>query len=93
MIRGRNEPDSKHHAQGLAGAATLLAIVVCYGTLMLIATLSLIGITLVVHEGAWAVVISALAVLAVAGVLMGYWHHRTLAPLVLALAARRSSSG
>ena len=72
----------------LAGAATLLAIAACYGTLVLISALSLMGIMLAPHEGAWAAVISALAMVAAAGVLMGYRRHGALPPLILALGAQ-----
>ncbi len=68
----------------LAGVAALLSIVACYGTLFTISVLSALGVTLVVHDGAWAGAISLFAVLAVAGVFLGYRRHRTLAPLVLA---------
>lgn len=74
--------DSAPRLDWLAGAATLA----CYGTLMLIGALSLMGIALALHEGVWAGVTSAFALLAVAGVLMGYRRHRALAPLILALA-------
>jgi hypothetical protein len=69
-----------------AGAATFLAVTACYGSLLLMGVLSLMGITRALHEGAWAGAISALALLAVAGVLIGYRRHRTLAPFVLAFA-------
>ena len=67
----------------LPGVATILAIVACYGTLLVITTLSLLGITLVVHEGAWAGAISLFALLAVVGVALGYRRHHMLAPLVI----------
>ena len=70
----------------LAGGATLLALSACYGILLLAGTLSLMGVTLAVPEGVWAGVISTLALLAVVGVLLGYWRHRARAPLILALA-------
>lgn len=78
--------DSAPRFDWLAGAATLLAIAACYGTFLLIGALSLMGVTLVLHEGAWAGVISLLALLAVAGVLLGYRRHRAIVPPILALA-------
>lgn len=69
----------------LASVATVLSIVACYGTLLVISALSLLGIGLTVHTGAWAGVISLLAVLAVVGVALGYRRHRVPAPLILAL--------
>lgn len=68
----------------LAGAAALLSIVACYGTLFAISALSALGISLAVNDGAWAGAIALFAVLAVLGVVLGYRRHRTLAPLVLA---------
>ncbi len=69
----------------LPGVATILAIAACYGTLLVITALPLLGITLVVHEGAWAGAISLFALLAVVGVALGYRRHHTLAPLVIAV--------
>jgi hypothetical protein len=77
---------SAHRFHWLAGTATVIAIAACYGTLMLVGALSLMGIALAPHEGVWAGVISAFALLAVAGVLLGYRRHRALVPLILALA-------
>ena len=50
--------DSAHRFDWLAGVATLLAILACYGTIVLIGALSLLGMTLAIHEGAWAGVVS-----------------------------------
>lgn len=68
----------------LAGFATLLAIVACYGTLILVSALSVLGITLAIHEGAWAGTVSLFALIAAGAVLLGYRRHRTLGPLILA---------
>jgi hypothetical protein len=62
----------------LAGVATLLSILACYGTLVIIGTLSLLGISVALHTGAWAGAISLFAVLAVAGVALGYRRHRMI---------------
>ncbi len=67
----------------LASAATVLSIVACYGTLLVVGALSLLGISLAVHTGVWAGAISLFAVLAVVGIALGYKRHRTAAPLVL----------
>ncbi len=42
-----------------SGIAVVLSVVACYGTLALVAVLSLAGVTMSVHEGAWAAVIVA----------------------------------
>ncbi len=49
----------------LPGAATALAIVSCYGTALLIASLSLLGVSVATDERAWAGAIGAFAGLAV----------------------------
>lgn len=73
--------------RGLGGMlALLLAVLACYGTLALIAALSLLGITLVVHEGAWAAAIVSFSLLAAAVVGLGMRRHRSVGPLVPALA-------
>jgi len=66
----------------LAGAGTILAILACYGTLAVVSGLSLLGISLDVHEGAWAVTISLFAVLALVGIGVSYHHHRVIGPLI-----------
>ncbi len=70
----------------LAGAGTLLSLLACYGTLGLIAILSLMGISLAINEQVWAGVIVTFALVAVAGVAVGYRRHRNQAPAVIALA-------
>ena len=69
----------------LAGAAALLSIAVCYGTLGLIAVLSMIGVTLALNENIWAGVIVFFALLAVLGVTLGYRKHRNSNPARLAI--------
>jgi hypothetical protein len=69
----------------LAGGATILAFATCAGTQLPVGMLSLMGATLVVVQGASAGAISALVLLAVMGVLLGYRHHRAPVPLILAL--------
>ncbi len=68
----------------LAGAGTVLAVLACYGTLAVVSGLSLLGVSLAVHEGAWAVVIGVFAVVALLGIGVGYRHHRVAGPLVIA---------
>lgn len=48
----------------LPGLATALAIISCYGTGLLLGALSLLGISVVLDERAWAGAISVLAALA-----------------------------
>lgn len=56
----------------LAGGSTVLSIVACYGTLLVISVLSLLGVGLALHTGAWAGVIVFFAGLAVVGTALGY---------------------
>jgi len=75
----------------LPGGATLLAIACCYGTALLVGAFSLLGITLSIHDGTWAGGVWAgsvtfFALLAFAGVLLGYRYHGSPGPVVLALA-------
>lgn len=88
----RTSEETKSPAKGarpfhwLAGVATSLAIVACYGTILAIATLSSVGIVVTLHKGAWAGVISLLVLLALAGIWLGYRYHRRLGPIGFALA-------
>jgi arsenite methyltransferase len=73
--------------RGLWGmAALLLAVLACYGTLALIAGLSVLGFSLVVHEGAWASVIVLFSLLAAGVVALGMRRHHSPGPPLPALA-------
>jgi len=69
----------------LAGAGAVLSITACYGTLGLIAVLSMMGVTLALNVDIWAGVIVAFAMLAVIGVTLGYRRHRNANPVRLAV--------
>jgi hypothetical protein len=69
----------------LAGAGALLSIAACYGTLGLVALLSMMGVTLALNVDIWAGVIVAFALLAVIGVTLGYRRHRNANPVRLAV--------
>jgi hypothetical protein len=69
----------------LAGAGALLSIAACYGTLGLVALLSMMGVTLALNVDIWAGVIVAFALLAVIGVTLGYRKHRNANPVRLAV--------
>lgn len=75
-----NKPD------WLGLAASLLAVAACYGTLAVLAMLSLMGVTLTLHEGAWAGAIAFFALLALAGITLGRQRHGRSAPTALAVA-------
>ncbi len=67
----------------LASTGTVLAVLACYGTLAVVSGLSLLGISLAIHEGAWAAAISSFAVIALFGLGLGYRRHRVPGPLVI----------
>ena len=70
----------------LPAAATLLSICSCKGTLIIIAGLSLMGVTLSINVHLWAAAIVAFAIVAVFGLALGYRQHRTSGALVLGIA-------
>lgn len=58
-------PNALERLGRYSGAAVVLSIMACYGTLAVTGLLSLLGIALPLHEGAWATVIVVFAWLAV----------------------------
>lgn len=70
----------------LAGIAAALSIAACYGTLVVVGALSLLGVSLSINTGLWAGAIVLFAVLAAAGVALGYRRHHRAGPLVAAVA-------
>ena len=67
-----------------SGILVALSLVACYGTLALVLLLSAAGITLNVHEGAWAVVITALAWIAVLAIGVNIPRYHSFVPFILA---------
>lgn len=67
-----------------SGVAVALSIVACYGTLALVTILSLAGVTVSLHEGAWATVIVVLAWIAVLAMGVNLQRHRSFGPFILA---------
>lgn len=74
----------------LAAGATALAVAACYGTTLVVAALSALGVAVAIHEGVWAGAISLLALLAWAAVILGYRRYRVLGPAALATAGAAS---
>ncbi|MCK6454351.1 MAG: MerC family mercury resistance protein [Alphaproteobacteria bacterium] len=68
------------HTAWLPRAATVLAILSCYGTTALISILALLGISLAVDQGAWAVAIGFSTALAVLAIAASARHHRRYGP-------------
>ena len=73
-----------HRLNRFTSMSTLLSILACYGTLAFVSILSVLGITVDIHAGAWAGVITLFAWLAVAGVASGFRSHHTPGPLLIA---------
>lgn len=69
----------------LPGVATILAILTCYGTTLVIVLLSLLGISIAVNEQAWAGAISAFAALATIAIAAAYRRHRSIWPTAIAV--------
>ena len=67
----------------LPGAATVLSLVACYGTLAGLAVLGMLGATIALNEAVWAGAIVAFAGLAVVGLALGFSRHRQVLPLVI----------
>ena len=67
-----------------SGAAVVLSIMACYGTLALVALLSMAGVTLSLHEGAWATVVVVLVWIAVLAMGVNLRWHRSFGPFILA---------
>lgn len=66
-----------------SGAAVLFAVVACYGTLAMVSLLSLAGVTVNIHEGAWATVIVVFAWLAVLAMGVNMQRHRRFGPFIM----------
>ncbi|OYV75750.1 MAG: hypothetical protein B7Z66_11685 [Chromatiales bacterium 21-64-14] len=74
----------KHSRFGwLAGAATALSLVACYGTLVVITLLGALGITIAVNNALWAGAIVTFSILAVGGLGLGLARHRRPWPILV----------
>ena len=69
----------------LSGVATVLAVLACYGTTLVVVFLSLLGISIAVNEHAWAGAITAFAALATIAIGASYRRHRSIWPTVIAV--------
>ncbi len=67
----------------IAGVATALSLVACYGTLAVIGLLGVLGIAIALDETLWAGAIVAFAALAVGGLGLGLLRHRRPWPILL----------
>jgi len=69
--------------QWLAGLATALSLIACYGTITVIGVLGLLGIVIAVDETLWAGVIVAFAAVATCGLGLGLTRHRRPWPILV----------
>lgn len=66
----------------LAPAGAAFAVLTCYGTLAVVGLLSLLGDALAIDDGIWAGAIILFALLALAGIVLGWRLHRSAPPLL-----------
>ncbi len=67
----------------LPGAAAILAFIACNGLFIVVAVLSVFGITIAINPHIQAAVVSLFAGLALGFVFLGYRKHRALGPMIL----------
>jgi len=82
-----NTKSDKKDYSWLGSAASLLAVVACYGTLAAVALLSIIGISIKIDESTLAKLITGLLALALGGIGYSYSVHRHPGPLMLSVAS------
>jgi len=67
----------------LAATTAVLAFIACNGSIIILAILSLLGVTVAINTDVQAAVISLFAVLTLIFVSLGYRNHRISGPLIL----------
>jgi len=67
----------------LAALSTVLSLATCYGTLVLIALMGLLGTTININKTVWAAVIVGFASIAIAGLGLGFTRHRLPWPILV----------
>lgn len=67
----------------IASVGTALALLSCYGTLVLVAGLSALGVSLAIDEQVWAGAISMSALVAFVGIALGFRRNRATWPIVI----------
>ncbi len=72
--------------RGLWGTlAMIMAVVACYGTLLMVGLMSLLGVSIAVDEGAWAGAIIGFSAAVTVIVALGMRRHHSIVPLVIAV--------
>lgn len=69
---------------GIAPVATALSLVACYGTIVAVALLGALGVSIALNEAAWAGVIVLFAGLAAVAIVIRWRRHRQHLSVVLA---------
>ncbi len=69
----------------LPGAAAILAFIACNGLFVIVAILSLFGITIAINPHIQAAAISLFAVLTLGFVFLGYREHHVAGPMILSV--------
>jgi hypothetical protein len=67
----------------LSGIATILSFLACYGTLVAVTLLAMIGLSLHINAMAWTGTIVMFAALAVVSLMISFWYHRKRWPLAV----------
>jgi MerC mercury resistance protein len=67
----------------LAGMATILSLLACYGTLAVLALLGMLGVAIALNETLWAGAIVTSATLALGGLAFGAARHRHMGPVLM----------
>jgi hypothetical protein len=71
----------------VGSAASLLAVAACYGTMAVVALLSVIGIGVDLDDGVFVKIVTGLLVVALLGMAYSFRFHRHPGPFLLSLAA------
>lgn len=81
----KNTTSGEKDYSWVGSAASLLAVLACYGTLTTVALLSVIGIGIEIDESLLVKLVTGLLVLALAGMAYSYRVHRHPGPLLLSI--------
>lgn len=79
-----SKPSRTYRLARLPNIAAVLSIVACYGTLAAVSILGVFGVTLNIHEGAWAGVITLFGWLVPLGMIFNARSSRAIGPLLTA---------
>jgi hypothetical protein len=80
-----NNAVSMSNLSRFTGLAAILSILACYGTLAFVTIMSIFGVTIKIHGGVWAGVITLFAWLVVLSIAINYRYLRANGPLMLAV--------